>query len=70
MYSPSAESECEDAGKDLETGHVLPQWARLLLAYHHQVQDYFHLQIILRSLSLEFIENSYLCVPLPVECIK
>ena len=42
--SPPAESECEDAGKDLETRHLLSQRARLLSSYNHQVKNMIKLQ--------------------------
>ena len=32
-----AEPQREDAGEDLEAGHLLPQWPQLLLAHDNQV---------------------------------
>ena len=37
FVSCSAESECEDAGEDLEARHLLPQWLGLLPSHHYQV---------------------------------
>ena len=44
LPSPPAESEREDAGKDLETRHLLSQRARLLSSYNHQVKNMIKLQ--------------------------
>ena len=32
-----AESQCEDARENLETGHLFSQWPQLLLAHDNQV---------------------------------
>ena len=37
FVSCSAESECEDAGEDLEARHLLSQWLGLLPSHHYQV---------------------------------
>jgi len=34
-----AASEHQDAGRDLETGHVLPQRTRIVPAHHHLLQQ-------------------------------
>ena len=36
-----AEPQREDAGEDLEAGHLLPQWPQLLLAHDNQVNHQY-----------------------------
>ena len=57
-----AESQCEDAGENLETGHLFSQWPQLLLAHDNQVHYHwftkFHLNIFTLALTLTYIQSA------------